>query len=150
MVNSVLTNNGSRIRIVELCLSVACLVVFSSVFFVPPAVQTALSDTLLGSVFGVLIWASPALLGGVTLYRAVSHGRSLGSYVTGILSVMILLLVILNVRAVITTDGLFSYGGRGMFFGPLIALCIGSVLGLVVLIEELLTNDTDQQRKRTA
>ncbi|WP_239524288.1 hypothetical protein [Halogeometricum borinquense] len=50
----------------------------------------------------------------------------------------------------IITDVLFSYGGRGMFFGPLIALFTGSVLGLVVLIEELLTNDTGQQRKRTA
>ncbi|QIB76492.1 hypothetical protein GL213_04940 [Halogeometricum borinquense] len=63
---------------------------------------------------------------------------------------MTLLLVVLNVRAVIITDVLFSYGGRGMFFGPLIALFTGSVLGLVVLIEELLTNDTGQQRKRTA
>ncbi len=57
---------------------------------------------------------------GFSLYRAVSHGRSLGSYVTGILSVMTLLLVVLNVRAVIITDVLFPTVGYGGF-GPLFA-----------------------------
>jgi len=60
----------------------------------------------------------------------------------GALGVVTLGVVLLNVYAVLTTDGTFGYGGSGMFVGPIIALFTASLLGLVVLIDAVVRSST--------
>ncbi|CQR48762.1 MULTISPECIES: hypothetical protein [Haloferax] len=129
-------NDNLSIRMTEVALSVATLLVVVVLLAIPPV---QLSSIAAGSPAGIAIalgiWAVPTLLGAVALYHVYAGPRRLASYLTGGLSVLTLGIVVLNVSAVLTTDGAFTYGGSGAFAGPIIALFIASLLGFVVLVD---------------
>jgi hypothetical protein len=134
----------SRVRIIELCLAIASLVTITTLFAIPPIQFSKLSNTSVGgAVIAIAIWAIPVLLSLLALYRVGVTERSISSFVIGGLSVVTICLFVLNLRTVIVTEGFLTYSGSGSFFGPLIALFTGCVLGAAILIKEAvnLTNN---------
>lgn len=123
------------IRATEVALSVTTLLVVVMLFAIPPVQLSRIADSSpAGIAIAIAIWVTPTLLGAVALYHGITGPRRLTSYLSGALGVVTLGVVLLNVYAVLTTDGAFVYGGTGAFVGPIIALLFASLLGIVVLV----------------
>ncbi|ELZ84731.1 hypothetical protein C453_11971 [Haloferax elongans ATCC BAA-1513] len=117
-------------------LSIATLLGVVVLLAIPPV---QLSGMTAGSPAGIAIalgiWAIPTLLSVVVLYHVSTGPQRLVSYLIGVLGILTLGIIALNVSAVLTTDGAFTYGGSGAFVGPVIALFTASLLGVVVLLD---------------
>lgn len=131
------------IRSTEVALSITTLLVVAILLAIPPAQLSQIDDSSpAGIAIAIAIWVTPTLLGIVGLYHANMGPQRLASYVTGVLSAVTLGIVMLNVYSVLTTPGMFTYGGRGAFFGPFVALATASLLGFIVLVDTGLTTDS--------
>ncbi|WP_258303772.1 hypothetical protein [Haloferax larsenii] len=126
----------SAVRAAEVALSIATLLGVVVLFAIPPVQLSAITaGSPAGIAIALGIWAVPTLLSTVALYHVTTGPRRLASYLAGVLGVFTLGVVVLNVSAVLTTDGAFTYGGTGAFVGPVIALFTASLLGVVVLVD---------------
>lgn len=131
------------IRSTEVVLSITTLLVVAILLAIPPTQLSQIDDNSpAGIAIAIAIWATPTLLSIVGLYHTSVGPRRLVSYVTGGLSAVTLGIVLLNVYSVLRTPGMFTYGGRGAFFGPFVALATASLLGLIVLVDTGLTIDS--------
>ncbi|QIB75619.1 hypothetical protein G3I44_15760 [Halogeometricum borinquense] len=140
----------SRVRTVELVLSVTSLVTIVVLSAIPPMRLSSLSSTVVGRAIAFVIWMVPLALSAVVLYRVRASKRSKSSYVIGGLSVLTAVLILLDTQTVVVSEGFLTHSGTGAFSRPLIAVVAGSLLATAVVIKELVSQAAGQQSAQTS
>lgn len=121
----------------ELALAITQLSLVGAYFALTPTPNPALAratDALL--LAGV--WLAAPLLGGLCVSRAVrDDDHRLRSVLVGVPGGVVLVTTLLNLRTVLASPGLFTYGGEGAFVGPFLALAVACLLAVGLLLEGL-------------